>query len=164
MRLNFYLLFFLFSTFLLTNGQTKEITGKIVSEDLKSLYKVYLVTKDTTILVDCDSSGIFKIDIPLDSKEIMLTSLGVEPKFIELSNFCSFYEVILGIQSTYDFMTIKKVERLRKKAFERIVRLRKVAFQNGIFKSGISCYNEKFLTSNEIQLEFKKYRFKKPSS
>jgi len=46
--------------------------------------------------------------------------------------------------STYDFMSPKKVDRLRKKEFEKLPELHSQAFQKGLFKTEKSCLKRKF--------------------
>lgn len=47
--------------------------------------------------------------------------------------------------STYDFLSPKKVNRLRLKRFKRLPELHKEAFDKGIFKTNAGCYKQEFI-------------------
>jgi hypothetical protein len=53
------------------------------------------------------------------------------------------------LSSTYDFMTLKKVDRLRMKRFNKLPELHKEAFEKGIFKTENACYTQEFIPHNK---------------
>ena len=54
-------------------------------------------------------------------------------------------EIILQLAGTYDFMSPAKVNRLRKKEFNKLSGLHKSAFEKGIFKTDKPCFIDKFI-------------------
>ena len=52
--------------------------------------------------------------------------------------------LILFLASTYDFISPKKVDRLREKEFEKLPELHSQAFQKGLFKTEKTCVIRKF--------------------
>ena len=51
------------------------------------------------------------------------------------------------LSGTYDFMTLKKVDRLRMKRFKKLPKLHKEAFAKRIFKTDKACYSQEFISS-----------------
>ena len=46
------------------------------------------------------------------------------------------------LSCTYDFITLKKVDRLRMRIFKKLPKLHKEAFEKGIFKTDKACYTQ----------------------
>jgi hypothetical protein len=63
----------------------------------------------------------------------------MEPKTIELSVNCDYLEVILIPDIHYDFISVKKEERLRAKDQKSIIKLHKRAYKQGIFRNEKPC-------------------------
>jgi hypothetical protein len=91
-------------------------------------------------------NGNFSITIPPGTKTLLIACVGMEWKKLDLSDICSNLEIILLPSRTYDFKTPKKVERLRKKEFDKLPTLHKIAFEKGIFKSEKPCYIDNFIS------------------
>jgi len=49
---------------------------------------------------------------------------------------------------TYDFMSLRKVDRLRKKRFDNLISLHTDAVRNGLFSNNNVCYENVFITHN----------------
>lgn len=49
------------------------------------------------------------------------------------------------LSGTYDFITLKKVDRLRMKRFKKLPKLHKEAFEKGIFKTDKACYKQEII-------------------
>ena len=82
---------------------------------------------DTVEVGRTDLDGVFKIDIPVSVNKILFRSVGMEPAIIELADNCDEVEVVMMLSSTYDFKTLKKVDRLRMKRFKKLPELHKEA-------------------------------------
>ena len=50
------------------------------------------------------------------------------------------------LRSTYDFITLKKVDKLRMKKFKKLPELHREAFEKGIFKTDKACYSQEFIS------------------
>ena len=49
------------------------------------------------------------------------------------------------LASSYDFITLKKADKLRMKEFKKLPAIHKQAFEKGIFKTDTACYTQKFI-------------------
>lgn len=125
-------------------SQNKTIKGRVIDDNLETLAYVSIVINDTVEVGRTDLNGFFQIDIPVSVKKILLGSVGLDPAIIELVDKCDEVEVVMMLSGTYDFITLKKVDRLRMKRFKKLPELHKEAFKKGIFKSEYACYNREF--------------------
>ncbi|MEO6722605.1 MAG: hypothetical protein ABIN67_19705 [Ferruginibacter sp.] len=127
-------------------SQNKTIKGRVIdNHQLGNLGYVAIVTNDTVEVGRTDISGFFQIDIPISMNKLLFRSVGIEQAIIILGNNCDEVEIIMMLSSTYDFITLKKVDRLRKKEFKKLPELHKEAFEKGIFKSDNVCYTQQFI-------------------
>ncbi len=127
-------------------GQTRTLTGKVIDDEFNPLPLVSISNADTVLLATTDWNGNFSITIPPDTKTLIVATVGMEWKSLEISDSCSNLEIILLPRSTYDFMTLGKVDRLRKKQFDKLPTLHKSAFEKGVFKSEKPCYIDIFIS------------------
>ena len=100
---------------------------------------------DTVEVSKTDINGFFQIDIPIPVKKILFSTFGIELASIELVEKCDEVEVVMMLSSTFDFMTLKKVDRLRMKRFKKLPKFHKQAFKDGIFKTDKACYKQDFI-------------------
>ena len=97
------------------SGQIRNIQGLIISEDFEELPKVRIQNIDTLLLGETDLNGHFKIEIPQKTDKLLLSFIGMEWTTIELTKDCDKIEIIMMYDAIYDFMTLRKVDRLRLK-------------------------------------------------
>lgn len=71
---------------------------------------------------------------------------GMESTTIELADTCDEVELVMMFSRIYDFKTLKKVDRLRKKRIKKLPALHKQAFEKGLFKTDKACYTQKFIS------------------
>lgn len=128
-------------------SQNKTIKGRVIDDDLKTLAYVPIVIDDTVQVGRTDLNGFFQIDIPVPVKKLLFSYVGIESASIELADTCDEAEVIMMLRSTYDFITLKKVDKLRMKKFKKLPALHKEAFEKGIFKTDKACYTQEFIPS-----------------
>ena len=103
-----------------------------------------MFSKDTTEIGKTDLDGYFQIELPKEADKLILAGLGYEWATISIPKECKSLEIILTMASTYDFMSPRKVDRLRKKEFEKLPELHYQAFQKGLFKTEKSCVIREF--------------------
>ena len=127
-------------------GQTRTLTGKIIDDNFQPFIQVKIFNLDTVQLGKSDMTGSFSITIPSDTKTLIIADVGMEWKRLNLSDSCNNLEIILLPRWTYDFKTLKKVDRLRKKQFDKLPTLHKTAFEKGVFKSDKPCYVDNFIS------------------
>lgn len=153
--------FIIFLTFIWATsvfGQTRTLTGKVVNQDLQPFYGVKFFNTDTTLLATSDTNGHFILTISSNAKSLLVAAIGMEWKSLELFDNCINVEVILLTSSTYDFMTAGKIDRIRKKEFDKLPALHKTAFEKGIFKTKQPCYVDKFISIKKRLKEIHKNR------
>jgi hypothetical protein len=100
---------------------------------------------NTTDVGKTDINGFFHIEIPVSVKNTLFSTVGIESAHIELADVCDEVEVVMMLRATYDFITLKKADRLRRKRFEKLPKLHRKAFERGIFKTDKACYTQEFI-------------------
>lgn len=140
---------FLFLFFLTTDliCQNRIIQGRVVEENLESIPFVNIKIKDS-IIGQTDLDGYFKIHIPRETDKLLFQYVGLEPSSIILKNECDTIELIMMYFVSYDFMSLKKADRLRLKRFKKLSELHQDAYNQGIFLTKIACYEQKFYYYN----------------
>jgi hypothetical protein len=126
-------------------SQNKEVKGRVISDFFEAMSFVSILINDTVEVGRTDLNGFFQIDIPVSVENIMFSSIGLEQSSIELVNNCDQVEVVMLLRSTYDFIALKRVDRLRLKRFKKLPELHKEAFEKGIFKTEKACYRQVFI-------------------
>jgi hypothetical protein len=159
----------LFLCFFSVYGQ-RTLTGKTIDQFFESAIGITIFDKDTIKIGQSDLNGYFQIELPKETDTLIFAGVGYEWATITVPKECKNLELVLFMASTYDFMSPKKVDRLRKKEFEKLSELHTQAFQKGIFKTEKPCAIRKFepdfpeldkirrqhkLTKKEIKTKFK---------
>jgi hypothetical protein len=126
------------------NGQTRTIIGRVISEDLESLPMLDIRNSDSLLLGKTDMDGRFKISIPQETDSLSFRYLGMEWTNIRLKKECDTIEVVLMYDAIYDFMTSRKIDRLRKKRFDNLPNIHSDAVNIGLFESNNICYDRDF--------------------
>ena len=103
-----------------TTAQTRIITGKVVDKDLNPVYQVVVQFADTTLTTKFDINGQFKISIPIDTKSLIIGNVGFEPASINLTDSCNQLDIVLLLSGTFDFISLKKVDKLRMREFKKL--------------------------------------------
>ncbi len=118
---------------------TKTLTGRILSEELEVVPMASIYARDTTVIGKTDMDGYFKIDVPINTDTLLFGSVGMEQTTVNLSGECSTIEVILLYSSTYDFMSVRRMNRKVFKRFKRLPQIHQEAYEKGLFKSHAPC-------------------------
>ncbi|SNQ45042.1 peptidase associated/transthyretin-like domain-containing protein [Cellulophaga lytica] len=133
----------LFLCFFSVYGQ-RTLTGKTINQFFESAIGITIFDKDTIKIGQSDLNGYFEIKLPQETDKLIFAGVGYEWATIKVSKKCKNLEIILFMASTYDFMSPKKVDRLRKKGFDKLPELHSQAYQKGLFKTEKSCVIRKF--------------------
>lgn len=116
----------------------------MISEDFEPLPGLDIRNSDSVLLGKTDMDGRFKFSIPQETDSLKFRYLGMEWADIRLNKDCDTIEVILMYDAIYDFMTSRKIDRLRKKRFDNLPKIHSDAVKNGLFENNKICYNEDF--------------------
>lgn len=140
-KFNLFLILFITSISLF--GQ-RTISGIVISEYMYSLSEVRIQNSDTLLLGKTDFDGNFEITLAKENNKLIFSWLGYEWLTVVVPKNCNYIEVILLEDGTYDFISLKKMNRIRFKRFEKLPELYKTAFNKGLFKNDKPCYALKF--------------------
>ena len=133
-------------------SQIKTIKGRTITDQFETMSFVSIMINDTVEVGKTDLNSFFQINIPVSEKKILFRGVGLEPAIIELADTCSDVEVVMILSGTYDFMSLKKVDRLRMKRFKKLPALHKEAFTKCLFKTDKACFTQEFMFYRPIFL------------
>jgi len=126
-------------------AQNKTIKGRVIDDHLETIPGVFIMINDTVKVGKTNLNGFFQIEIPVSAKKILFGTVGIELASIELEDECDEVEVVMMLRDSYDFIKLKKIDRLRMKRFKKLPQLHKEAFEKGIFKTDKACYAQEFI-------------------
>jgi hypothetical protein len=118
---------------------TKTLTGRLLDDRLEGVPRANICARDTTVIGTTDMEGYFKVDVSVNTNTLIFTSIGMELTTVNLSADCSNLEVILLLASSYDFMSVRRVNRQEFKRFKHLPQLHQQAYEKGLFKSRAPC-------------------------
>ena len=153
----FFLTALTFLTFRLY-GQTRTIVGRVLSEDLETLPGVRIQVSDTLLVGETDIEGRFKIKISQDTDKLIFSFVGMERATIQINSACDIIEVVMMYDGTYDFMSFKKVDRLRLKRFKKLPELHLKSYQKGVFSKQTACFLREFESNKPTNDEIAKWK------
>ncbi|MGC3946386.1 MAG: hypothetical protein QM762_18010 [Chryseolinea sp.] len=130
-------------------GQVKLLTGKVIGAEFRTrkdktpyefwdLHGAKIFWKDS-LITTTDEKGNFRIELTQEIDSIRVAWIGMYPDKIRIAENCEYIEVILLPDVIYDFVTVGKEERLRKKDRAILPELYKTAYEKGIFKQEEPC-------------------------
>ena len=126
--------------FNLTSAQERIISGKVIGQELIEFPGVLVMTSDSKVLDTTDFSGNFSFKYSEEIKKIKFVFPMLQQEEVNLTDNCDHIEVILPDEWIYDFVSLKKAERKKKRDRKRILpKLYAEAYDKGIFKNEKSC-------------------------
>jgi hypothetical protein len=137
-------LFIVLSASILSAQEIKVIKGRIISEDLELLPKAMIYNMDTIALGSTDLDGYFKIEVPVETNELLLGFVGMEWTLVKIEDDCQNLEIIMMTDVIYDFIPIKRINRKRYKRFKELPKKYLEAYEQGIFKFSVPCVSYVF--------------------
>lgn len=144
---------------LLSNGQTRTITGRVLFDDLSPGYEAKIWIHDSLQLGTSGLNGDFKIELPTNIDSMEIGMIGMDIASIKIPPTCDRIEIIMMPSGTYHYKSHKKVDRIRKNLFDKVTGLHSVAFDSGLFTTPSPCYQREFEPIkpqlDEIRKEFK---------
>jgi hypothetical protein len=140
----FLILYLISMNFIQIYGQ-RNMKGRIIDGSLDGIMGAQIMDKNNNIgLGQADSIGFFNIVIPNGINKLGFIQLGYEFANIEISDSCNYIEVILLPDLHYDFMSSRKIDKHRKKEFDKLLQFHLNAFRKGIFTKKTICYSREF--------------------
>ena len=130
-------------------GQVRIVAGKVVGSEFRTrktdaAYEFWNLAYakifwQDAVIGTTDSLGRFRIELPDIVDVIKIGAIGMYPETIRISEKCDYLEIILLPDAIYDFVTLKKEEKLRKKDRSILPELYQKAFERGVLKQAIPC-------------------------
>ena len=139
------IMFFFLHTFSNLFAQNKTIRGRVISNQFEILGYVQIFGYYKEEFGKTDLDGFFKIEIPISTKKITFSSVGLETAIINIYDSCNEVEIVMLLRGSYDFMTPKKVYRQRFKNYKKIINFHQKAVDMNLFKTNKTCYFRVFL-------------------
>jgi hypothetical protein len=134
----------LFLSFFL-NGQTRSVYGKVISEYLVPLAGAQIRNSENELLGETDFDGQFKINILQKTDSLFFRYTGMEFADIKMKEDCDNVELIMMHFVIYDFISSKKIDRLRKKRYDNLNNIHLKAINNRLFQNNNICYDRYFV-------------------
>lgn len=125
-------------------GQTRIVSGKIIDEHLEMLGGIRIQSSDSIVFGNTDFDGKFKIEIPSGETTLIVRGLGYESTIIKLPTSCNYIEIVVMTSIIYDYISAKKIERLRRKRFEKLSDIHQIAYEKGLFLNEKACFEREF--------------------
>jgi len=116
----------------------------VISDDLEPVPGVSIIVNDTVKVGRTDMDGFFEINIATSQDKVLFRFVGLDPTAIGLVGNCDKIEVIMTLSGSYDFMSLNRVERKRKKRYKKLPEVHKEAFEKGIFETECPCFKREF--------------------
>lgn len=126
---------------ILSSGQTRIITGKVIAEyDLEPVIQARIQSRDTVQMGTTDINGKFRIELSSGTDELLLDFVGMEWTSITVPPNCDNLEIIMMYSGSYDFATLRTVNRKRSKRFKNLLNQHQQAYEKGIFSKDKPCF------------------------
>ena len=123
---------------------------------------ITIFDKDTTEVGKTDFDGYFEIELQKDYEKLIFAGVGYEWTKINLPIDCENLEIILLYDGTYHYKSHRKIDRIRKKRYDKINEFHLQAFNKELFKTEKPCFNREFepykTQLDRIRLELKEFR------
>lgn len=129
---------------LLSFGQTRRITGKIIDDHFETLPFVGIYTTGHMLLGKASINGEFTLDIPEKTETLLFAAVSYEHTLIKIINKCEYIEVVMIEAANFHYISNAKIDRIRKREFNKLLSVHTKAFQKGVFLSSSPCYKQEF--------------------
>ena len=143
-------------------SQNKTIKGRVISNDFESLPQVSIMINDTIEIGKTDLDGYFELTIPDKTTTLIFGFIGCEFQTITFNDSCKYFEIILLPYFSYHIRSHKRIDRLRRKEFNKLPELQLKAYNEGKFINKEICYTPEFITDKPaldvIRKDLKEFR------
>lgn len=126
-------------------SQSRVIQGKVIyDDDLEPIIGAWIFVNDSIKVGETGIDGCFQIETKIPVNKLSFWYVGMENADLRLSENCNQIELIMISDATYDFMSFRKINKIRRKIYKNLPRLHKEAYEKGIFQSPEACYTQEF--------------------
>ena len=126
-------------------SKNRVIQGKIIyDENLEPILGAWIIVNDSIKVGETGRDGCFQFETKIPVNKLSFRYVGMEDADLRLTDNCNYIELIMVGDSTYDFMSFRKINKIRRKLYKNLPRLHKDAYEKGIFQSPDVCYIQEF--------------------
>ena len=127
-------------------SQNRIIKGIVVDEyGLEALIGVSILINDSIDVGVTGVDGCFNFETSLPVYKLSFGYVGCERADLMLSEDCNNIEVVMILDSTYDYMSLRKINKERRKLYKQLPFLHKKAYEKGVFQSPEPCCMQEFV-------------------
>ena len=153
-----------FFVYMETYAQSRTVNGLLLDPDLFPTSHIHIYIRDSVEVGRTDAKGSFEITIPVVADSIIFRGVGFEPLLVRLDPGCRRVEAIMVLAGSYDFMSPAKVDRQRRRYFNKLSKLYPVAVRKGLFAAGPPCSKAIFQPHAPIMKEMHRQWLRKQDS
>jgi hypothetical protein len=100
---------------------------------------------DTTEIGHTDVNGYFELTIHEESSKLIFGFIAYDFLTVTFNDSCLYFEVILLPSGTYDIRSHKKIDRLRKREYDKVIEVHRRAYNEVKFIYKETCYTSEFV-------------------
>lgn len=131
-------------------AQNRVIQGKVIDEfEFEPRIGALIYVNDSIEIGVTGIDGCFRIETSIQVDKLSIYYLGMERADLRLSDDCNYIELIMVWFPTYDFMSLRKINKIRRKIYKKLPKLHQEAYEKGIFQSPEICYIQEFIEFKE---------------
>ena len=128
-----------------SNSQSRIFQGKVIDDlYLEPVIFADIFVNDSIKVGRTGLDGCFQFETSLPVKKLIFTDADKENAELQLSENCNYIELIMVSWPYRCFMSLRKINKERRKLYKNLPRLHKEAYEKGIFQSPDVCYIQEF--------------------
>lgn len=126
-------------------SQSRVIHGKVIDDlDLEPVIFADIFINDSIKIGRTGMDGCFQFETSLPVEKLTFMNVDMEDATLKLSENCNHIELIMVCWPYRCFMSLRKVNKERRKIYKNLPRRHKEAYEKGIFQSPEVCYIQEF--------------------
>jgi hypothetical protein len=130
-------------------SQNRVIQGKVIDEmERQPIIGAYIIINDSIKVGETGIDGCFQFETQLSINKLSFQYFGMEDADLKLSDNCNYIELIMIYMPTYDFMSFRKINKIRKRRYKNLPTLHNKAYKEGVFLFPDVCYIQVFSEMN----------------
>lgn len=141
--------FMVFSSINSIYSQNSIFQGKVIDDDFQSIMGVWIMVNDSIKVGETGMDGCFQFETTLPVNKLSFLYLEMEKADLKISEDCYYIELIMIPYPYYDFMSYRKINKIRRKRYKKLPKLHQEAYEKGIFQSPEVCYIQEFVEFKE---------------
>ncbi len=140
-----FILLIVFSSINSIYSQNRVIQGKVIYDhDFEPIPYADIIINDSIKIGRTGRDGCFQFETSLPVNKLSFWYYGMEEADLTLSDNCNYIELIMIPLPHRCFMSLRKINKERRKLYKNLPRLHKEAYEKGIFLSPEVCYIQEF--------------------